>query len=267
VRLFTPLRPNPASLLAAANPVAKLGAALALMAALFLSVDPLTPAIIDLVLLSAIPLTGLAPRDLAARTWPILVAAVAIGLLNIAFAAAPAGDELLRIGPLVVGSQSTLTGLGLGLRLIGVAFAGVLALATTDPTDLADSLQQQLHLSPRIAVGALAAVRLMPVLAEEWQIMALARRARGESARRSPPAALRIFSGRLLALLVAAVRRATRLAAAMEARGFGAAACRSLARPQPLRAADWRLMAATLAIAAGAVAASVALGRWRFLFG
>ena len=86
-------------------------------------------------------------------------------------------------------------------------------------------------------------------------------------ARYSPLAAAQIAFGMLLALLVGAVRRATRLATAMEARGFGALACRSVARPRRMNAADWALIAFALLLASGAVSISIAAGTWRFVFG
>jgi energy-coupling factor transport system permease protein len=255
VRLFTPLRPTPGAVLARANPVAKLAAAAILMTALFVAADALTSAIVLAGEAGAIALTGLGWRDLLARGWPLLLAAAAVGILNTLFA--PERPAVESLG----------AGIGLGLRLLGIALAGLLALATTDPTNLSDALQQQLHLSPRFAIGTLAAVRLLPILATDWQTLALARRARGVDAGRSPVAAARIRFGMLLALLVGAVRRATRLATAMEARGFGALDCRSLARPQRMRAADWGLVAVALALAAVATAVSVASGSWRFVFG
>jgi energy-coupling factor transport system permease protein len=235
--------------------VAKLAAAASLMIGLFVATDALTPAIVLAGEAAAIPLTGLRWRDLLGRGWPLLLAAVAVGILNTLFA--PERPAVESLG----------AGIGLGLRLLGIALAGLLALATTDPTDLADALQQQLHLSPRFAIGTLAAVRLLPILATEWQTLALARRARGVDAGRSPVAAGRVGSGMLLALLVGAVRRATRLAMAMEARGFGALACRSVARPRRMEPADWILVGAALSLAAGATAVSVAAGSWRFVFG
>ena len=255
MRLFTPLRPAPAAVLARANPVAKLAAAAILMIGLFVASDALTPAIVLAGEAAAIPLTGLRWRDLLARGWPLLLAAAAVGVLNTLFA--PERPAVESLG----------AGIGLGLRLLGIALAGLLALATTDPTDLSDSLQQQLHLSPRIAIGTLAAVRLLPILATDWQTLALARRARGVDAGRSPLAAARIGFGMLLALLVGAVRRATRLATAMEARGFGARDRRSVARPQRMRTADWVLVTAAVGLAAGATVVSVASGSWRFVFG
>jgi energy-coupling factor transport system permease protein len=242
MRRFTPLRPDPRAPLARANPVAKLGAAAILMAALFLASGPVTPAVVLAVIVASLPLTGLGVRTLLVRTWPLLVAALVVGVLNVVLApSSPGGPDFV-------------TGLALGLRLLGIALLGVVALATTDPTDLADSLQQQARLSPRLAVGALAAIRMLPILAVEWHLLGMARRARGVSAGRSPVAAARLAFGKLLALLVGAVRRATRLALAMDARGFGTAACRTIARPQRMRGADWGLLLAA------AVLGAVALG-------
>lgn len=252
---FTPIRPDPAAPLARANPVAKLAAAAVLMGVLFVSADPLTPAVVLAGLAACLPVTGVPGRVLLARTWPILLAAASVGVLNVVFGSATSG------------TTGIVAGVGLGLRLLAIALSGVLALVTTDPTDLADALQQQARLSPRVAVGALAAVRLLPILAGEWQILRLARRARGVSAGRSPVAAARLALGMLLALLVGAVRRATRLATAMEARGFGALPCRTIARPTRMRVADWGWIAAAALLGAGAVALSTATGNWRFVFG
>jgi energy-coupling factor transport system permease protein len=266
VRLFTPLVPDPSAPLGRANPLARIGAALALMAILFVSVDPVTPAVVLAVLVACVPFTGLSPRTLLARGWPLLVLALVVGVLNAVFGPQLGGGTAQPMGPFEIGPERLRTGLALGLRLLAIALAGLLALASTDPTDLADALVQQLRVSPRFAVGSLAALRLVPIVADEWQTIALARRARGVEAGRSPLEAVRIVAGALLALLVAAVRRATRLAIAMEARGFGSRDCRTIARPVRMRSSDWALVGGGILIAAGAVAASVALGSWRFLF-
>lgn len=264
--LFTPLRPNPEALLPRANPAAKLGAALLLMLALFFSADGVTAAVVLVGLAVATALSGLSLRVLLRRTWPLLIAALSVSVLNTFLAGEQRGDPI-PIGPLVIGSDTLLTGIGLGLRLMGIAYSGVLAMVTTDPTDLADSLVQQLRLSPRFAVGALAAARLLPIMADEWQILSLARRARGVDARRSPVVGVRLFFAQLLALLVAAVRRGTRLATAMEARGFGALPCRSVARRQTVERRDVVLLASAAALGAAAVTVSVLAGTWRFLLG
>lgn len=241
MRRFTPLRPDPRAFLARANPVAKLAAAAILMAVLFVGSGPVTPAIVLAGMVATLPFTGLSVPTLLVRTWPLLVAALTVGVLNVVLApASPGGPDVAN-------------GAALGLRLLGIALSGVVALATTEPTDLADSLQQQAHLPPRLAIGALAAVRSLPILAIEWQLLAMARRARGIDAGWSPPAAARLAFGKLLALLVGAVRRATRLALAMDARGFGTVARRTIARPQSLELADWGLLLAAVALGIAAL--------------
>jgi energy-coupling factor transport system permease protein len=217
------------------------------MAFLFAASGPIAPAVVLAGIMVSLPFSGLGMGTLLVRTWPLLVAALMVGFLNVVLA--PASPD----GP------GFSAGLALGLRLLGIALSGVVAIATTDPTDLADALQQQARLSPRLAVGVLAAIRMLPILAVEWQLLGMARRARGVSAGWSPVAAARLAFGKLLALLVGAIRRATRLALAMEARGFGAATCRTIARPQRMRAADWGLVLVAVALGAAALGIGSAL--------
>ena len=267
MQLATPLVADPTAPLPRANPVAKLAAAGLLLVALLASLDAVTAVVVLGGLLAALPAAGLPPRVLARRMWLVGVAALSIGAFNVAFAGEQLGPTIGVLGPVRVGADTLLNGAGLALRLIAIVLAGVLATATTEPTDLADSLVQQLRVSPRFAIGALAAVRLLPVLAQEWQTLAMARRARGVDAGRSPLAAASLLAGQLLTLLVAAIRRATRMAVAMDARGFGAAPCRTVARVHRIRRSDVAWIVAAAVLAAAAVGISVALGSWRPLLG
>lgn len=236
--------------LAQRNPVAKLVAATIPAGALVVSRDLLTPSILLGLTLLVVPAAGVAPRDLLRRTWPLLVAAVSVGVVNAVF-----------------GVSGTQSGVALGLRALAVALPGVLVLATTDPVDLADSLVQQLRVPAKFAYGTLAALRLLPLLAQEWDVIGMARRARGVEAGRSPFAALRLFASKVVTLLVVAIRRGTRLATAMDARGFDADRVRTRARVQSVTRADAAMVALALLGTAAALASSVALGSWRFLLG
>lgn len=267
MRLLAPLVPDPRAPLARANPVAKLAAGSVLLVALFASLDGVTAGIVLAALLAMLPLSGLSARDLLARAWLVGLAAVSIGVFNVLFAAEQLGPPIVALGPLRIGAETLANGLGLALRLLGIVLAGLLATATTQPTELADSLVQQLRVSPRFAIGALAAFRLLPLLSEEWQTLAMARRARGVEAGRSPIAAVRLFAGQMLALLVGAIRRGTRMALAMEARGFGAMPCRTAARVHVVRAGDLAWIGAAILLSAIAIGISVALGTWRPLLG
>ncbi|MBA2632449.1 MAG: energy-coupling factor transporter transmembrane protein EcfT, partial [Chloroflexi bacterium] len=187
--------------------------------------------------------------------------------VNVVFAAEQLGPPAIAIGALRIGSETLLNGAGLALRLLAIALASLLATATSDPTETADALVQQGRISPRFAFGVLAALRLLPLLAREWQTIRMARRARGVEPGRSPIAAVRLFFGGMLALLVGAIRRASRLALAMEARGFGAMPSRTVARPQRMRIADWGWIVGALLLSVAAVGISISLGTWRPLIG
>ncbi len=245
--LLTPLRADPRAPLARANPLAKLGAAAIFMVVLFLSVDPVTPLLLLAATAAAIPLSGIPPRALLMRTWPIVVAALGASAINGLFGS---------------GGPSLVAGLAIGLRLVAIALAGVVAFSTIDPTDLADSLMQHLHAAPRFAVGALAAFRLLPIFVAEWETIGMARRARGIEDR-GWLLSIGSFRARSFTLLVAAIRRGVRLALAMDARGFADMTCRSIARPQPFTSRDRALLASALLIAAGAVLLGIELGTWR----
>ena len=138
-----------------------------------------------------------------------------------------------------------------------------MVVASTDPTDLADSLIQHARVPARSAIGALAAFRLVPLLADEWELLTMARRARGVDAGRNPVAHVRLFASTMFALLVGAIRRGTRLAIAMDARGFDAGLPRTVARPVRYTAADTAVIVGGLAIAAAAITTSVLLGTFR----
>ena len=267
MRLLAPVVPDPGAPLARANPVAKLVAALVLLLALFASLDGVTAAVILAVLVALLPISGLPARALLGRAWLIGLVAVAIALLNVVFAAEQLGPTAIAVGPIRIGAETLANGGGLALRLLAIALAGILATATSDPTETADALIQQARVSPRYAIGVLAALRLLPLLSQEWQTIGMARRARGVEAGRSPIAAVRLLLGRLMALLVGAIRRASRLALAMEARGFGAMPSRTAARPRSMRAGDWGWMVGAVVLAAAAIGISVALGTWRPLLG
>lgn len=257
MQLQRPALANPTAFLPAADAIAKLGAATAIMAVAFLSRDAVTPAILLAGEGIGLALTGMRPRDLARLLAPLLLVAIIIGLTNSLLVGSPtAGPE-----------ERALIGLALALRIVAIALAGVLALATTDPADLSAGLIGHLRFPPRLAVGALASLRLVPILATEWTTIGLARRARGVDAGGNPLVAIRLWLSAVLSLLVATIRRSTRLAMAMDARGFDSGVPRTLARPPRLRRADWLLLGAAVALAIGAVATSVALGTWIFLFG
>src|SRR5690606_6006652 len=131
----------------------------------------------------------------------------------------------------------------------------------TDPTQLADALAQVARLPSRFVLGILAGTRMLGLFLDDWRTMGLARRARGVGDR----GVIRRFFSMAFVLLVFAVRRGTKLAMAMEARGFGSGIPRTWSRPSRLHARDAIALLGGVGVMALALAAAVLAGTFRFV--
>jgi energy-coupling factor transport system permease protein len=242
-----PARPVP---LSAVNPVAQLGAIVVVTAVLLICGDLVTPLVVLAAEVALLPAAGLArPAAVVRRTWPLLVSAAGIVWVNVAFGA-------------LDGAAAWQSGATWGVRVVALALPGVLLVAATDPVRLADALTVHWRVSTRFAYGALAALRLVPLLAAEWETIRLARRARGVDGGANPVTQGRLLAGTAFTLLVGALRRATRLATAMDARGFDSGVARTNARGSVLRPSDGWFVAGAVLLCAVAVTASVLAGAW-----
>jgi len=250
------------SRLADVNPVAKLAAALIMSVTLLMSIDPVSAGVTLAATLVLLPFAGLTARQLWLRLWPIVVGAGIAAIATVLYGR-PSGTMYVEWGILRISDGSIDLALSIFLRVLAIAVPSVVLFATTDPTDLADGLAQILKLPARFVIGALAGLRLVGLLIEDWRELSLARRARGVA----DAGRIRRLAGQSFALLVLAIRRGTKLATAMEARGFGGSGPRTWARPSRLRWRDAGIVAIAIAIAAASVIAAIAAGTWRFILG
>ena len=250
-------------MLSRANPVTKLAVALAITVVLVLTVDVVSASVALGLEVLTLPLTGIGAGMLLRRVSPILGVGVLGGLTTLLFGA-DSGSTVLSLGPIEVTEGAARAALAITLRVPAVALPSIVLLSTTDPTELADGLAQRLHLPERFVLGALAAFRLVGLLGEEWRTLGQARRARGLGGRGGAAPSPRVVASQTFALLMQAVRRATRLALAMEARGFGAGR-RTWARRSAFGAADVALGAGGALVAAAAVTVAVWAGTWNFV--
>lgn len=246
--------------LARINPVTKLAATLVVTMTLLLSIDPVSAGVTLAATVALLPLARLRARQLL-RLWPI-AAAAAIGAAATVLYGRVSGQVYLEWGLVRISDGSIALSLAILLRVLAIAVPSVVLFATTDPTDLADGLAQIVRLPPRFVLGALAGLRMVGLLIDDWRELSMARRARGVA----DDGRIRRFLSQAFALFVLAVRRGTKLATAMEARGFGADTARTWARPSRMSGADAVLLLIAVAIAAASVTAAVLAGTWVFVF-
>jgi energy-coupling factor transport system permease protein len=192
-----------------------------------------------------------------ARTAPLWIAAPLAGLTTALYGAS-SGPVYLQWWAVEVSQGSLELALATLLRILAIGLPAVLLFITIDPTDLADGLAQLLRLPARFVLGGLAGLRLVGLFVDDWRALTLARRARGVA----ESGTVRRLLGQSFALFVLSIRRGTKLATAMEARGFGAPGTRTWARPSTFRARDWVALVMAAAVAAIAVAVAVAVGSW-----
>ncbi len=254
--LPAPLAVRPGAPLARVAPVTRIvaggswlvAAALTTDAGIELRLCALTVAV--LAAASGIPL-----RPLPRRMAPVVVAAVGLGVVVTLGSAAnndPSAASLLVAGPVRVTGPALAAGAGLALRLLAIALTSLLVFAPSDTTRLADSLVQQWHVPERFAYGTVAAIGLAPLLAADWTGIGAARRLRGLEPRWLPGRLLDV-ARRLLTLLVVALRRAERVALAMDARGFDSGIARSRYRSIRIGWLDVVVMGAAILLAVAAL--------------
>ena len=252
------------SWLGRSGPLGKLIALVLITLALVASIDLISAAVVVLGCFALLPLAGIRPLALMRRIWPFAVGAL-LAVWGTAIAGEESGRVLVDFGFTTVSTGSVMLGLALGLRGFAMVLPSVIILSTTDPTDLADSLAQQLKLPARFVLGALAAMRLMGMLAQQWTTLGHARRARGLGKGRGFGSRLASTLSQIFGLLVQAIRTATRLAVTMESRGFDGGP-RSWARPAQFTAADLLVVLGGAALAAAATAAAMAAGTWSLVW-
>ncbi len=244
------------------NPVAKLGASLLLTGLLILTIDWVSAGTALILELIAFLFLGIPARQFLLRTLPVWVAAPLTGVTILLYGK-PSGTIYFEWLAMRISDGSVDLAVATLLRVLAIALPAVVLFITVDATDLADGLSQVWHLPSRFVLGALAALRLAGLFLEDWKFLELARRARGVG----DTGRIRRIPGQVFALLVLAIRRGSKLAVAMEARGFGGTAPRTWARESRFGWREWFVLIAGLMVGMIAITAAVLTGHWNFIVG
>ena len=248
------------------NPAVKLLTLLVVFVCLTLVFDPVTPAaFLALAFAAGWGLGGVSPRLILRVLGPFLAATIGIFLANILFGRANAGAAaLFSVGSIRVTLPALRTAASLSLRILSFAAFSVVFVKTTDASALILSLIHQCRLHYRLAYGIMVGYRTLPLLQGEYETIRAAHRVRGVREREGPLGLWGRVRRYSVPLLAGAVRRANRVALAMDARAFGAFPERTYRRTMKVTAADWTFLGCTVAASGVLILALHAAGLARF---
>jgi len=166
----------------------------------------------------------------------------------------PGTTPLVKTGSLVLTVEALDVAAAVSLRLLTLVLASLLFIATTDPRDVVLAVAQKLRVPYRFAFAVSIALRFLPLLEAEAALIRSASRLRGleppKGVRPRIRAALRFAA----AVFVSAISRVQSIAAAMDAKAFGASNSRTYLRTVSIRAGGLALATSSIVATAFAFA-------------
>lgn len=240
------------------NPSFKLIASIALFLLILLIHNP--SVMLNFVVATALPLalaTGHPGRRLALFTLPALLLFVSSTTSMMFYGKGE--TTWFQWGLVHITEESFYRGVQIGMKSLAFALVGLVFALTTRPTYLFYSLMQQCKVPPRYAYSFMAAIRLLPMMLEEFQTLRHALAVRGVARERGLTGLLRKMKAYAIPMLAQSIRRAQRIAVAMEAKQFRGTGQRTYYYRIGFSAADAAFAAGLLVLCAAAYAAGILL--------
>jgi energy-coupling factor transport system permease protein len=206
-------------------------------------------ALVGLVCAAAL-LSGVAPGHLWRRVR-LLALLTLVGAIFTVPLFEDVGTPIGAIGPLVI----TVEGVWLGVRFVVVLLSlymlAMLLTMTTTPVALIEGLTLPVD---EFALMTLLALRFIPTLAEEAELLVKAQIARGaDFTHGALRQRLQSLATLFVPLLQGALRRATELATGLEARGYTVEGTQTLMHEGPLAVADYLVLGVVISVTVGAL--------------
>lgn len=233
------------------NPATRLLLAVILSLPLVVTLDWVSASVALLLEAALAVVCGVGARRLLRNLLPLFVVAP-IGAVSMLLYGQRGGHVWWHWGPATISDNSIRLATALFIRVFALALPAAALFRDVDATRMADGLAQVAHLPSRFVLGTLAGFRMIGLFTDDWRTLGHARRARGLG----DEGRLRRWALMSFSLLVLALRRGSRLATAMEAKGFGGTTRRTWARPSRVGAADAVAVAACLLVGAASLAAA-----------
>ncbi|GIO38776.1 cobalt ABC transporter permease [Paenibacillus antibioticophila] len=199
--------------------------------------------------------------------WKVLLLVLSFGLVFISSSSTMIlfgkGDMLWwEWGLFRITEESFYRGIHIGFKSVTIASEGLLFVLTTSSVDMFYALMQKIKLPPKYAYSFMASIRLLPMVWEEFLIRRNALRIRGARSLKGPRGWIAGIKMYAVPLLSQSIRRAHRVAVAMEAKAFDGNGRRTYYYPS--RFSRYDPLAAAIFIAA--IIAALALSEGLPLF-
>lgn len=170
------------------------------------------------------------------------------------------GEVVLSFWWFEITTGTVMVAISLALRSLCFTALSFMFILTTDSTKFMLSLMQQLRLPPNLTFGILAGYRFLPTFKYELEILRKAHRIRGVTQSKGIKEKIMQVRRYLLPLLANAIRKAERVAIAMESKGFTGSRDRTHYHELRVTKRDWLFLAAFLLVFFGSVLITYQLG-------
>lgn len=159
-----------------------------------------------------------------------------------------------------VTSDTMMVAMSLALRSLCFTALSFMFVLTTDSTRFMLSLMQQLKLPPNLTYGILAGYRFLPTFRHEFVVLRQAHRIRGVGKPKGVKERLLQFKRYLIPLMANAIRKAERVAIAMESKGFTGSTDRTHYERLTVKRRDWLFLSGFLVVLAVSIFITYRLG-------
>ncbi|MGJ9382152.1 energy-coupling factor transporter transmembrane component T family protein [Salipaludibacillus sp. CF4.18] len=159
-----------------------------------------------------------------------------------------------------VTTGGVMVGVSLALRSLCFVSLSLLFILTTDSTKFMLSLMQQFKLPPKLTYGILAGYRFLPTFKHEFEVLRHAHRIRGIGRAQGVKGRIQQFRRYSIPLMANAIRKAERVAIAMESKGFTGSTDRTYYHLMTVGKKDWAFFVSIVGIFFIVIFASYQLG-------
>lgn len=236
------------------NPTLKLACLVCIVVGLVRVFDPWTPLLIAALTIYVINRFGGIPwTTIGWLLLPLSFFALSFIWISVLFPNVRGQEVLFHIGSLPIALENVIAGTALGLRSIVFGLWSILFVFTTEPTKLMLGLVQHCKLPPRFGYGMMAAYRMIPHFRQDLNQIRAAHLIRGLGESRGLRGRWEQMKRYAIPLLAGAIRKAERVAIAMESKGFDGSRQRSYYRTIAWTRKDFLFGIGILCTAAGLI--------------